>query len=334
MLARAEGEEAAAAAARRDAFSRRNRSSSARWYCGENSIFLGVSGGRNRLGEAGEGDVDDEAEAVVSEDEDDEEAELGECMAIRMRRAVGEADVMGDGGTAKPASDEAVEEASEEAADEPFDTFSVSCFFGVTFAAADADDPPDDDAAPSTFFRPTGVTATGLLRPDAAAASPPADDEPVNVLTILLPLLLLPLGEFSTARRRALSLVGSGDVDLDEAVRRAERSRASERVLSAVSRCGCWGLCAGCLVASIRGESGEWRSGREWVVSGERTTIVQHGNVGGTRSGGSGWQRRMAQIGSQFVALSSPTSGDERLSAVNATVNRWCAFGVMQSQST
>ena len=192
---------------------------------------MGVSGGRNRLGDEGEGEVEEEAEEV----ERVEEVVLEECMAIRMRRALGEADVMGDGGTAKAASEDEVGEASVDAADVPDDTFSVSCFFGVTITplGGSADDAPDDDAL-SAFFLPTGVTATALLLPDAASAA--ADDDAVNVVTILP---LLPLGEFSTARRRALSL-GWAEGDLGEAeTRSAARSRMSVGLLSLASRAGC-----------------------------------------------------------------------------------------------
>ena len=210
------------------------------------------------MGDDGDGVVEEEVEAAESE----EEVVLEECMAMRMRRAEGEADVMGDGGAKEAASDDEVGEARRlEAAEELDDTCSESCFFGVTIAveecAGSADDAADDEAL-SAFFFPTGVTATGLLLPAPAS---PADDEAVNVVTILP---LLPLGEFSTARRRALSL-GWGEADLDEAeVRSAARSRISAGVMSLVSRDGGWGLRAGtgCLVASMREYEGEGRDKR------------------------------------------------------------------------
>ena len=193
---------------------------------------MGVSGGRYFLvGDADECEVD-VLEEAVAEDEG-EDAVLDECMAMRMRRALGEAEVMGEGGEKAAASDEEVGEVRVEAAGEPEETFSVSCFFGVTIAAdgaASVDDVVEDEAL-SAFFLLTGVTATGLFLPanDRAAA----EDEAVNVLTILP---LLPLGVFSAARWRPLSFgcVEAGLVV--EEVRSAARSRMSAGVLSEVSR--------------------------------------------------------------------------------------------------
>ena len=194
----------------------------------------------------------EEAEATGLKDE--EEFAVGECMAMRMRRALGEADVMGDGGTDRAASEAEVGEARWDAAEELDDTFNDSCFLGVTFTAAGAASEADDEAI-NTFFLLTGVTATTLLLPTEASAA--ADEEAVKVVTILL--LLLPLGVFSTAARRALSLCGV-DADLADGLRSAARSRMSAGVLSAGSRPACCGLRAGtgCLVASMRGYQ-RWR---------------------------------------------------------------------------
>ena len=215
---------------------------------------MGVSGGMKRLGEEGEGLVEDEAEAEREEEE--LEAAVGECIAMRMRRALGEAEVMGDGGTMTPASDEAEGEASDEADEPDVETCSVSCFFGVTIATGNAPvDAADDDEALRAFFFPTGVTATAFTLP--APTTAPADEDALNVVTILL----LPLGVFSVAVRRALSF-DCDTTDLLGVVRSCCRSRMSdvvEEVWSLV-RCGeCgWGLSAGtgCLVASIRGQAG------------------------------------------------------------------------------
>jgi hypothetical protein len=185
-------------------------------------------------------------------------------MAMRMRRAVGDAEAMGEGG-AKAAEAAAAscgdrEEAKEADAEEEL---SVSPFLGVTIASLLLSETEEEDDSSAFFF--TGVdeaeeeAVTVLCLPDGEVRT---EEEPVNVETGIAAGLLMALTFSAPRPPLALSFCWRGEADLPEllvGMRSAARSRIRAALVS--PSLATWGdgrgfsAPTGCLVASIHAAS-------------------------------------------------------------------------------